>query len=90
MAEIVDDCTIVLREFTYDGAGIDVRLYGGLGGDYDNGFAMGDDLVRSGGYDGDTLEFILPPDKSLNDLDGVSVWCVDVGVDFGSASFDPP
>jgi hypothetical protein len=51
---------------------------------------MGDDLVRSGGYDGDTLEFILPPDKSLNDLDGVSVWCVDVGVDFGSASFDPP
>lgn len=89
-AEIIDDCTIVLHDFVYDGAGIDVRLYGGLAGDYDSGFPMGDDLVQPGGYQGDTLSFTLPDDKTLDDLDGVSVWCVDVGVDFGSGMFEGP
>jgi cytochrome c len=86
-AEIVDDCTIEITEFTYDGMGIDVRLYGALGGDWAAGFAIGDDLVRAGGYDGDTVRFEIPAGKTLDDLDGVSVWCVDVGVDFGSGFF---
>ena len=86
-SEIIDDCTIELREFTYDGAGIDVRLYGGLGGNYDAGFGMGDDLVNPNGYDGVTLYFTLPEGLTMDDLDGVSVWCVDVGVDFGSGTF---
>jgi mono/diheme cytochrome c family protein len=86
-AEIIDNCTIEIRDFTYDGAGIDVRLYGGLGGDYDAGFPMGEDLVQPGGYDGEILYFTIPQDKTLDDLDGVSVWCVDVGVDFGSGMF---
>lgn len=87
IAEIINDCTIQIREFTYDGTGIDVRLYGGLGGNYDAGFAMGDDLIKPGGYQGETLVFTLPDDRTLDDLDGVSVWCVDVGVDFGSGMF---
>lgn len=84
IAEVIDDCTIEIRDFTYDGTGIDVRLYGGLGGNYDAGFAMGDDLIKPGGYQGETLTFTLPAGRTLDDLDGVSVWCVDVGVDFGS------
>lgn len=86
-AEILDDCTIEIRDFTYDGTGIDVRLYGGLGGNYDAGFAMGDDLIKTGGYEGETLVFTIPDGHTLDDLDGVSVWCVDVGVDFGSGMF---
>ncbi len=89
-AEIVDDCTVVIHDFTYDGTGIDVRLYGGVGGDYDNGYAMTDDLIKPGGYDGIELEAILPDGVTLDQLDGVSVWCVDVGIDFGSGSFAPP
>ncbi len=87
IAQIIDDCTIEIREFTFDGTGIDVRLYGGLGGDYDDGFSMSDNLLRAGGYDGETLRFTLPADRTLDDLDGVSVWCVPVGVDFGSGRF---
>ena len=86
-AEIVDDCTIRITNFTYDATGIDVRLYGGLGGDYDNGFAIGDDLVRATPYAGETLDFRLPETMTMDDLDGVSVWCVDVGIDFGSGTF---
>jgi mono/diheme cytochrome c family protein len=89
-AEIVDDCTVVISNFTYDGTGIDVRIYGGQDGDYDNGFAMTDDLLLNGGYDGVTLVAKLPDGESMEDLDGISVWCVDVGVDFGSGLFGPP
>ncbi|MEX1362228.1 MAG: DM13 domain-containing protein [Nannocystaceae bacterium] len=88
VAEVIDDCTIEIREFTFDGEGIDVRLYGGLAGNYDDGFAMGDSLIRAGGWQGETVRFTLPDDQTLDDLDGVSVWCVPVGVDFGSGMFE--
>jgi hypothetical protein len=89
-AEIVDDCTVVISNFTYDGTGIDVRIYGGAGGDYDNGFAMTEDLLKDGGYNGTTLVATLPEGEDMDALDGISVWCVDVGVDFGSGVFSPP
>lgn len=88
-AEIIDDCTVVISNFSYDGTGIDVRIYGGQGGDYDNGFAMTGDLLKAGGYDGATLVAKLPEGESVDTLDGVSVWCVDVGIDFGSGLFGP-
>ena len=89
-AEIIDDCTIEIRDFTYDGTGIDVRIYGGLGGNYVDGFPMTEDLLLPGGYDNDTIYATLPDDKTLDDLDGISVWCIDVAVDFGSGMFGPP
>lgn len=88
-ATIVDDCTIVIDEFSYDGTGIDVRVYGGLNGNYDAGFAMTEDLLKPGGYNGETLTATLPEGRTLDELDGISVWCVAVGADFGSGSFAP-
>lgn len=89
-AEIVDDCHVVISNFSYDGTGIDVRIYGAReGSDFDDGFAMTDDLLRSGGYEGVTLVARLPPGESMEQLDAVSVWCVDVGIDFGSGDFRP-
>jgi len=88
IAQIVDDCTIEIREFTFDGTGVEVRLYGGLDSNYDEGFAMGENLLRTGGWQGETLTFTLPAGRTLDDLDGVSVWCVPIGVDFGSGMFN--
>jgi mono/diheme cytochrome c family protein len=88
-AVIVDDCTVEIRDFHYDGTGIDVRIYGGQGGNYDDGFAMSDDLLKPGGYEGDTIVAKLPSDRLLDELDGVSVWCVDVGISFGEGLFAP-
>ena len=87
LGEDLFQCTIEIREFTFDGQGIDVRLYGGLGGNYDDGFAIGDNLLNPAGWNGKTVRFTLPDDRSMDDLDGVSVWCVPVGVDFGSGMF---
>lgn len=86
-AEIVDDCTIRITGFDYDAEGIVVQLYGGLGGDYDNGFAMGDDLVGPVPFNNATVDFELPQGMTMDDLDGVSVWCVNIGIDFGSGNF---
>ena len=88
-AEIIDDCTVEIRNFNYDGTGIDVRVYGGLDGDYDNGFAMTDDLLLPGGYQNEVIEATLPAGMTMDDLDGVSIWCVTVGIDFGSGTFAP-
>jgi cytochrome c len=86
-ATIVDDCTIVVEDFGYDGTGIDVRFYGGLGGDYDSGFAISDDLLRVGGYSGETLTLTLPAGRTLDEMDGISLWCVAAGVSFGDGLF---
>ena len=87
-ATIVDDCTIRIEEFVYDGTGIDVRIYSGLDGDYGSGFAMTGDLLKDGGYNGDTLVAQLPEGRTLSEFNGLSVWCVTVGIDFGSGTFE--
>lgn len=89
VAEILDDCTIRISEFNYDGNGLDVRIYAGKAGDYAGGFALSDDLLRPGGYTGETLMVVLPEGTSMSEVDGISVWCVEAGVDFGSGTFAP-
>ncbi|MEM6927271.1 MAG: c-type cytochrome, partial [Myxococcota bacterium] len=49
-AEIIDDCTVEIRDFVFDGEGIDVRIYGGFRGDYDLGISMSENLLLPGGY----------------------------------------
>lgn len=87
-AEIIDDCTIRVDDFTYDGGGIDVRFYSGQGGNYVSGFSMSDDLRRSGGYSGETVYAQLPEGRTFDELDGISVWCVDVASSFGDGIFE--
>lgn len=86
-ATIIDDCTIVVSSFNYDGGGPTVYFYGGKGGNYDTptGFPIGG--LLTGAYVDNTLMLTLPEDKSLDDLDGIAVWCADFKVDFGSGMF---
>lgn len=87
-AEIIDNCTVEIRNFTYDGGGIVVEIYGAANpGEFSGGFSMSSDLVRSEPYEGETLTFTLPDGKTLDDLGAISVWCVDADVDFGSGEF---
>jgi mono/diheme cytochrome c family protein len=84
---VVDDCSIRVDDFFFDGNGIDVRLYGASDLTFANGFIMGEDLKNFPvGYENDTVVGTLPDDKTLDDLGAVSVWCVPVGVSFGDVS----
>ena len=38
----------------------------------------------------ETLTLTLPQTRTLDDLNGISVWCVQAQVDFGSGMFAPP
>ncbi len=88
-ATIVDDCTIEITDFNYDGQGIVVDFYGGLSGDYTGGFGFGLELTRATPYEDEALTIQLPESRDLDDLDGLSVWCVDVFISFGDGMFEP-
>ncbi|MBC7974875.1 MAG: DM13 domain-containing protein, partial [Myxococcales bacterium] len=82
-ATIIDDCTVEISEFTYDGGGIFVQVFGAIDRDYQRGFAMtSKDLRKPGGYSNAVLRVNLPADRTLNDLDSIAVWCVPAGANF--------
>ncbi|NKB33150.1 MAG: c-type cytochrome [Pseudomonadales bacterium] len=89
-ARIIDDCTIDLENFTFDGGGIDVRVYVGNAGFFDEtegGFAISDDLVGIA-FSGGVLRVTLPAGRTLDDFDSISIWCVAVGISFGTGFFE--
>lgn len=87
---IVDDCTIELREFSFDGGGLDVRAIGVVDGDYDNGTILTNDLRRAGGYQRETVTVPLPVGVTLDDVLSLSIWCVPAAANFGDADLDGP
>ena len=86
-ATVVDDCTLRFDDFSFDGGGIDVRIYGGQNGNYDNGPNMSINMVGSA-FDGGSAILRLPEGTTLDDFDGLSVWCVPVGFSFGDGRFE--
>ena len=89
-ATIVDDCTIALTNFSYDGGGLpNVRVYTGLNGMYADGATISDNLYTQV-FDNDTLILHLPAGVTLGSFDGISVWCVEAGASFGDGIFQMP
>lgn len=89
-ATIIDDCTIQVSSFSYDGQGPDVYFYGAIDHAYkgQDAFAIGS-KINGKEYSNDEITLRLPAGKTLSDLNGISVWCVDFNVDFGSLEFTP-
>jgi hypothetical protein len=86
-ARIVDDCTIVIENFTYDGDGVDVRVYVADNAAFENGVVLTNDLRRDGGYDNETLTVKLPVGVTLDDTEYISIWCYSVSMSFGDGRF---
>ncbi len=86
-AQIVNDCTVRLTNFNYDGGGLpDVFIYSGENGNYTAGTALSDNIYGLP-FENGVLNIFIPSIGQLNQLDGISVWCVRAGVDFGSGEF---
>jgi hypothetical protein len=87
---VIDDCTLELTNFIYDGGGgQSVRVTGGLGGRFNLGIQMGPQL-RGTAYDRSTLRFNVPEGIALTDFDAVSIWCETFGVNFGDGTLTAP
>lgn len=87
--EVIDNCTLQISNFTFDGGGIDIRIYTGVNGNFSSGEIISEDLLGTS-FSNNTVTVRLPSSISLNDFDSVSVWCVPVGVSFGDASWASP
>jgi hypothetical protein len=89
-ARIVDNCTIEITHFYYDGIGIDTRFVDVTNGDYWNTAVLSDDIRRPGGYTDETMIVKLLEGIALDDVPVLSVNCVRVGASFGDAIFPQP
>jgi len=89
-ATIVDDCTIRIDNFNYDGGGLPrVFIYAGLNDNYAGGFSISRNLFGQS-YTDETLLLRIGKSRTLDALNGISVWCAEARVDFGSGRFMPP
>ena len=90
-AEILDNCTIKISQFSYDGGGPDVYFYAANDRFYDSddAFRMGNQLNGSNGFENADLILKLPNNKTLDDLNSLSVWCVEFEANFGDLLFRP-
>lgn len=88
-AIIIDDCTIEITGFSFDGGGINTQIYLGNDGEFrgsQGGFSVSGNLVGTVFLD-QTMRVTLPPGKTLDDFNSISVWCVPVSVSFGTGFF---
>jgi hypothetical protein len=85
-ATVIDNCTIEITGFNYDGGGLpDVFVYGGLATNYAAGFPIGPNLF--GTAQTNTTFRVTLKAGELDQLDGISIWCVRARVSFGDGRF---
>ncbi len=93
-AHIVNNRTIELRNFYYDGGGLDVVAYvspnwfpSPYPSSYSGTVISGDLRRPSPGYVNETLSFTLPEGFDLDSAVYISIWCIDIPVSFGDGMF---
>lgn len=86
---ILDDRTLQVTNFTYDGDGPSVYFYTGTDGGYssaEGGEEIGPQLSGRA-WNNETITLNLPAGITLDDFNGVSVWCDRFNANFGDAIF---
>jgi len=86
---IVDNCTIVIEHFYYDGIALDARIIG-MKGDEDctHGTILSPDIRREGGYVDETFTLALPEGVTLDDVERIGLCCAPVGFTFTEGTFE--
>ena len=86
---VIDDCTLAIDNFHYDGKGLKVEIYSSKNGDFTEGRPLSIDLLRpTQAYDNDLMILRLPKGQSVETIEGLSVWCSDAKVSFGDVLFE--
>ncbi|MDJ0841995.1 MAG: DM13 domain-containing protein [Acidobacteriota bacterium] len=85
-AVIVDERTVRLENFFYNGDGPDVRVYLAL----DRNFVSGKpvtEAISGTNYDNATIDITLPDDFTLDDFNSISIWCTVFSINFSAGDF---
>lgn len=83
---VLSDCEIEISNFTYDGRGPAVTVYGASNGNFSAGVNLSEELNGTPTNNA-SFSVFLPEDSTLDELNSFSIWCYEFGIDFGSASF---
>lgn len=86
-AHIVNNRTIELRDFNFDGGGLDVVVFVSPNSDFYPGISISENLVRPAPYINTNMTFSLPAGYDLNDANYISIWCIDIPVSFSDGMF---
>lgn len=88
--EIIDERTLEIRDFTYDGGGINARFFLLADGeDFHMDFELTDNLVGDP-FEGEVLTLDLPEDAPFDAWNLITLWCVPAGASFGDGVFRAP
>ncbi len=85
-AHIVNNRTIELRNFYYDGGGPAVVVYISPNSNFSPGTSISDYLGGTT-YVNTNLSFTIPDTFDLDDLSYISIWCIDFAANFGDGQF---
>jgi len=91
-AEILEDGLLEIRDFSYDGQGVNARWFletsgEAFRGDYE---LPGGNQVRDAPYDGETLLFEVPAEAQEGSWNQLTLWCIPFETSFGDGEFQPP
>jgi hypothetical protein len=87
LARNIDNCTILLENFSFDGIGNDVRVIAADNPQFINYTVLSHNLVRAAAYDNETLTLALPEGVSLADTVWIAVFDVTLRVSLGDGQF---
>jgi hypothetical protein len=87
IATIVNNTTIKLTEFNYDGGGITVVAIVSANSSLQPYTVISTNLAHGQPYVNATMTFNLPPGTDLGDVAYFSIWCIDAVVSFGDGPF---
>lgn len=85
---VIDDRTLQITDFNYDGDGVIVFFYTGNNGNYRDGAPGAGPIgpqLNGRSYVDETITLTIPPELTLDDFNELSVWCIPFAASFGEA-----
>jgi hypothetical protein len=90
-ATVMDNCTLEITMFNFDGAAPNVKFYAGVNANFSDSSAFGiGERIDGRSYANETIVLELPEGKFVDDFDSLSVWCVECRADFGNLRLEAP
>lgn len=90
-ATIIDNCTIEISMFNFDGAAPNVKFYAGVNDNFSDSDAFGiGERIDGRSYINETIVLTLPEGKFVDDFNSLSVWCVEFQANFGNLRLQAP
>ena len=88
VATIVNDCTILIEDFDYQGGGKYVDIVAAKNGVWGQGYIL-ESGIHGTVYSGATLVYELNSSQSLDNIDNIGVFDSDLSIIFGEGTFAP-